>query len=61
MSKALHVILMLGHPFESAEVGVESFLEDGVTSRGDVLVLFLLDETCKGLIDKTKVIIPVIR
>lgn len=58
MSEASHMVWMLGHPFESADVGVERFLKDGVISGGDVLILFLLDETCEGLIDIAEVVIP---
>lgn len=49
---------MLSHPLEGAQVGVESFLKDGVVSRGDVLVFFLSYESCKGLIDGAKIVIP---
>lgn len=57
MTEAGHVVLVLGHPFKSTEVGVEGFLEDGVVSRSDVLVLFLLDETCKGLHNEADIVI----
>ena len=52
------MVLMLSHPLESAQVGVECFLKDRVISGGDVLVFFLSDETCKGLIDESEIVIP---
>lgn len=52
------MVLMLSHPLESAKFGIEGFLKDGVISRGDILMLFIPDKPCQGLIDEAEVVIP---
>ena len=55
------MVLVLGHPLKSAQIGVECLLEDSVVSGGHVLVLCLLDKTCKGLHDEADVVITKIK
>jgi hypothetical protein len=58
MAEALHVVWMLGHPFERAELGAIRFLKGGVGTGGQVLVLSFLEEPRDGLIDQSEAVKP---
>jgi hypothetical protein len=49
---------MLIQPFERREFCIECFLERGILAGGDALVVSLLEEIWKGLVDGSRDIEP---
>lgn len=60
MAKTLHLVGMLRHPFEGAELGVERPLEGGIITRCDVLIFSVLEERRKRLVDLIETIEPIV-
>lgn len=59
MTEALHLVGMLRHPFERAELGVERSLEGGIITRCDGLVFSVLEKSRERLIDLVETIEPI--
>lgn len=60
MAEALHLVGMLRHPFEGAELGIERPLEGSIITGCDVLIFSVLEERRKRLVDLIETIESII-